>query len=159
MRMLTVVAVAVAVLTVGVLVLVLGSSTPEDGAPDPVASLDAVTGTWEASGGSDTPAELVAPVRLTFAEGGMFLETGCNTGRGSVTVEDGRLVAGPLATTRKACVPPLDEQEAWVLGMLEAGPQMGLVGTDELTLSWGDGYQLVFTRVADSTSDGPTPKV
>jgi heat shock protein HslJ len=158
-RAMTVVAAAVAVLTIGVLVLVLGSSTPEEGAPDPVASLDAVIGTWEASAGPDAPAEPVAPVRLTFAEGGMFFETGCNTGRGSATVEDGRLVGGPFATTRKACVPPLDEQEAWVLEMLAAAPQLGLVGTNELTLSWGDGYQLVFTRVADSGSDSPTPRV
>lgn len=152
------VAAAGAALAAGALVLVLGSSPSGAEAPSPVTSLDEVTGTWEATTGPDTAAELAQPVRLTFGDGGVFVETGCNTGRGAASVVEGTLVAWPLATTRRACVPPLDAQEAWVLAMLEAGPGIATAGPDELVLTWGDGDELVLARVADSGT-GPTPRV
>jgi heat shock protein HslJ len=158
MRRPTAIVIGAAVVAAGALVLVLGSTSSGAGAPTPVTSLEEVTGTWEATESTDAPAELAAPVRLTFAEGGVFVETGCNTGRGAATVEAGLLVAGPFATTRKACVPPLDTQEQWVLVMLESTPRMGLAGTSELTLTWGEGYALLLTRVADAaTGRGPSP--
>jgi heat shock protein HslJ len=155
----TIVAVAAAVLTTGAIALVLGSSPGGAGAPTPVASVEAVTGTWEASEGPDAPAPLETPVRLTFGEGAVFVETGCNTGRAAATVEESRLVIGPLAATRKACPSPLDVQEAWVFDMLESTPSMELGGTSELTLSWGDDYELLLTRVADAPGTSPTPQV
>ncbi len=157
MRAPTLVAVA-AILTGGAIALVLGSSPGGAGAPTPVASLEAVTGTWEAGEGPDAPAALVAPVRLTFGEGAVFVETGCNTGRAAVTVEESRLVIGPLASTRKACPGPFDAQERWVFGMLESTPLMGLGGTSELTLSWGDDYELLLARVAGDAGTSPTPQ-
>ena len=113
-----------AALAAGALVVVLGSSPSGAEAPTPVAALAEVTGPWQATTAPDAPTELVEPVRLTFGAGGVFVETGCNTGRGAAAVEDGRLVTGPLATTRKGCTPPLATQETWVLGMLVmcAGP-------------------------------------
>lgn len=37
--------------------------------------------------------------------------TGCNRYRGEVTIDGGALAFGPLATTRRACLPPQMDQE------------------------------------------------
>jgi len=41
---------------------------------------------------------------LTFDAGSVALDTGCNTGRGSYTVDGDTVTFGPIATTRVACV-------------------------------------------------------
>ncbi len=158
MRVVAVVAAVGTALAAGAVVLVLGSTPSGAESPTPVASLEEVTGTWEAAAGPDAPAELAEPVRLTFGDGGVFVETGCNTGRGAATVTDGALVIRTLATTRRACGAPLDAQEVWVLAMLEAGPGISSAGPDEVVLTWGDDDELVLARVADAGT-GPTPRV
>ncbi len=153
MRAVAVVAAAVAAVAAGALAVVIGSSPSGAEPPTPVTSFEELTGTWEATAGPEAPTALVAPVRLTFAEGGVFVEAaGCNTGRGAVSVQDGTLVAGPFAITQKACEPPLATQEAWVFEMLEAMPAAGLSGGDELVLSWDEDHQLVLDRVAGTNA-------
>ncbi len=158
MKRVTVVAVVIAVVLGGALVLVLGSSPSGAGTPAPVASLAAVTGTWEASDASEAPAPLVAPVRLTFATSGLFVDTGCNTGRGLAHLESSDLYLEAISTTRRACEPGLTAQEQWVLDMLESHPRMGLAGGTELHLTWSPDHTLVLTLVPD-TPEGGTPRV
>lgn len=161
MRGATVAVVAVAVLAAAVLVLVLSPTGPDDAdGTAPIAALAEVAGTYAAVDAADAPAALVAPVVLQVADGGIFVETGCNTGRGPAHVEAGRLVVEALATTRMACVPPVAAQEQWVLEMLDSGPRLerSVAG---LTLQWGDGepYRLGFEAVDAGDGDGPAPTV
>jgi len=54
------------------------------------------------------------------ASGGVSVNTGCNTYTGSATVSGKKLTISPLATTRKACTPPLQTQETAILGALKS---------------------------------------
>jgi heat shock protein HslJ len=139
---------ALTVVSLAALVLALGPTS--GGGDDAVAltSLEEAEGTWEADDASAAPAGLVAPVRVVVEKGGLFVETGCNTGRGPAHVEDGRLVVDALATTRRACVPPLDAQERWVLEMLQSGPLVTREGA-ALVLTWGETeiHRLGFRRL------------
>jgi heat shock protein HslJ len=54
------------------------------------------------------------------AGGGVSGLAGCNRLRGSARVEGAQLVFGPLATTRKMCVPALMDQERKFLAALAA---------------------------------------
>ncbi len=55
--------------------------------------------------GGDAVASIPAGVRasITIADGQVRVETGCNTGTGTVAVSDGALAFGPLALTKMAC--------------------------------------------------------
>jgi heat shock protein HslJ len=153
----TAIAVGLAVVVVGALVLVLGSSPTGAGTPTPVADLAAITGTWQATDDSKAPAPLVAPVRITFAANGLFVETGCNTGRAPAHLESSVLVTEALIMTRRACEPEPTAQEQWVVEMLESRPSVGLAGGTELHLEWGSS-SLVLTLVPDAP-EGTAPRV
>lgn len=101
-----------------------------------VRGLDDLAGTWVTIAGPQAPAEVLGTVGLTFADGRLFVATGCNTARGGVAVEDGRLVTDHLASTRMMCEPPLMAQEDWLVTMLTSRPRLERAGA-ELTLLWG----------------------
>ncbi len=159
MRRSTRVAVVAAVLAVAVLVLALGSRPAEDTANGwlPVTSLAEVAGTYAAVNAQGAPAQLVGPVRLLVADGGVFLDTGCNTVRSGAHVESSRLVTDAMATTHRACPAPLETQETWVLQMLTARPRLERSGP-MLALHWGEGerYWLGF-ELAPDTGGGSSP--
>jgi heat shock protein HslJ len=67
---------------------------------------------------------------------------GCNRFFGQATLEGGRLVSGPLGTTRMACQPPRDELERKILAVLANGCEVGLEG-DRVTLRGSD-HTLVY---------------
>jgi heat shock protein HslJ len=102
----------------------------------PVGGLAELSGSWLAVNDTTAPAPLRATVRLTFGDGRVVAETGCNTARGPVAVEESVLVADALATTRMACEPPLLAQEQWVVDMLTSRPRLELSGP-YLALHWG----------------------
>lgn len=119
-----------------------------------VRGLDDLTGTWVTIAGPLAPAEVLGTVGMTFADGRVFVATGCNTARGGVTVEDGRLVADHLASTRMICEPGLMAQEDWLVEMLASRPRLERAGS-ELTLLWGEGerWRLVLRlEPADATA-------
>ncbi len=152
-------AIVAAVIAVGALTLLLTSRPGGGPEGTPVGSLEEVLGTFQAVDTAGAPAPLVAPVGLEVAPGGVFVDTGCNTGRGPAHVTDGRLVVDAFVTTRRACPPPTDAQERWVLEMLSSGPRM-LRSDSSLWFLWGEGetYRLDFELVAPS-SESPAPKV
>lgn len=72
---------------------------------------------------SSVPDGVRASVRI--ADGQVAVETGCNTGMGSVEVDEsaGTLTFGPLATTKMACEPDATSVEQAVLATLDGEVQ------------------------------------
>jgi len=103
----------------------------------PVERLADLDGSWRAVNSVGAPKEVVGEVRLRFEGGRLVVETGCNAGRGTVEVDDSRLVAGPMMSTKMGCEAPLLEQEAWLFAMVDAGPRVELSGP-YLYVSWTD---------------------
>jgi heat shock protein HslJ len=75
-------------------------------------------------------------VRLSFDAGQIGANAGCNTMGGSVAIDGGRLVLGPLAMTQMACDPALMAQDRWLAAFLD-GAALALDG-DTLTLANGE---------------------
>lgn len=82
---------------------------------------------------------------LTIADDGAVSgSTGCNRITGHATVSGSPAVIdfGPLATTRRACAPDVDEVEKAVLRVLQGTVQTA-IDADQLKLSGADGFGLV----------------
>ncbi|GLZ43091.1 hypothetical protein Acsp05_67150 [Actinokineospora sp. NBRC 105648] len=113
------------------------------------------------------PRALVAGTTLTigFAEGALVANAGCNTISGRVDLTGGTLDVGSLATTEMGCDQPRHDQDAWLVGFLEAKPAWKLDG-EQLTLAkTTTSIVLAEQRTAplegarwtvDSLTDGPT---
>jgi len=78
---------------------------------------------------------------LTFSDGKVDVESGCNRGSGSAKVTDTTITFGPIATTRMACPEPAMAVETAVLAPLE-GEVTYAIEADTLMLE-GDGSGLV----------------
>lgn len=104
-RPMTVVVVAVMVASLAVVGLVTGTGGSRDNANGsiPVGDLGDISGRWVAGNDVGAPSPVTGVMSLTFADGSVLVETGCNTGRGGAFVVDSRLVVEEIATTRKAC--------------------------------------------------------
>lgn len=86
----------------------------------------------------DAVSSVPAGVRagLTFEQDRIAVETGCNTGGGSVTIEPTTFTVGPLMLTKKACVPETAGVESAVLATLD-GKVGYTIEADRLTLTNG----------------------
>ena len=120
----------VAAVAVGVVVAstVGGGGSDNANGSVPVDDVGQLDGSWTAVNSVGAPKEVVGDVRLRFADGRLVVETGCNAGQGAVRVEDSRLVAGPMMSTKMGCEPALMEQEAWLFAMVAASPRVELSG-------------------------------
>jgi heat shock protein HslJ len=144
-RTVGVVAGVVALVAAGALVAtVAGGGGGDDTANGmlPVGDLGQLAGpAWVVINDGSAPAPVVGTVRLEVSpDGRVVAATGCNTVRGTGVLEDGRLVMGPLMSTRMACEPALMEQERWVTAMLASRPRLE-IGGPYLALHWGEGEQ------------------
>ena len=144
-RTVGVVAGVVALVAAGALAATLaGGGGGDDSANGmlPVGDLGQLAGpAWVVVNDGSAPAPVVGTVRLEVSpDGRVFAETGCNSVRGTGVLEDGRLVMGPLMSTRMACEPALMEQERWVTAMLSSRPRLE-IGGPYLALHWGEGEQ------------------
>ena len=83
---------------------------------------------------SSVPGGIVAA--LTFTDGRVDVETGCNTGGGAVTIDDGSIAFGDLAYTKKACGPEAARVELAVTTVLR-GPATYVIEAGALTLMNG----------------------
>lgn len=160
MTRLPLVGAAVALVGAGLVLATMGSAHDDTANGSvPVRSLAEVTGEWRAVEGAGTlPAPLAAPVALLVEDGALSVATGCNRGRGTASVEGGRLRVDGLATTRMACPPPLDAQERWVLDMLQSGARLERSGP-VLAVHWGEGerWWMAFRLAgSDVPTDGPS---
>ena len=108
----------------------------DDEAGTPVESASELDGVWTVTDAASAPAPVVGTVRLTFEDGNVVAETGCNTANGPYSVEDSTLVADQLASTRMACEETFMTQEQWILEMLSDTPRLAMTGP-QLSLHWG----------------------
>jgi heat shock protein HslJ len=72
-------------------------------------------------------------VSLSFEEGRVAAQAGCNTMSGSFTIDGDELQVEQLAQTQMACDQPLMDQDTWVAEFLDGDPTITLDG-DQLTL-------------------------
>lgn len=87
-------------------------------------------------------------IRISFRDGHISVNAGCNSMSGAYSVDGDTLRAGQLATTEMGCDPPLMAQDTWVAALLD-GATIALDG-DTLTLTRGDTTVTLLDReVAD----------
>lgn len=113
----------------------------DDGA-EPLADLDGqsfVVATAEGVAVVD-----VAPLTLSFEDGVLVVQGGCNSMRGGYRIVDGVLELETLAATMRACEDQLMVQDAEVSLFLSERPTLEVNG-DEMRLESGQ-QQLMLTR-------------
>jgi putative lipoprotein len=82
-------------------------------------------------------------ITMTFSEDGRISgHASCNNFTGSYKVINSMLSIGPLAMTRKACVPALMEQEQAFIDLLESVDQLNVDPAGMLTISSDSGRTL-----------------
>ena len=100
------------------------ATVSKDTTTSPSLSLSGTT--WRIVEASGNP--IADPDETEFrldSSGGVSGDTGCNDFTGSARVTDTNLVISPLATTRKACEPPLQSQETAILNALRSVRSFG----------------------------------
>ncbi len=83
---------------------------------------------------SSVPAGVVAA--LTFSDGRVDVETGCNSGSGTATIADGSITFAAISLTRKGCPPEIMGLEQAVTAVL-SGAATYTIAADSLTLMAG----------------------
>jgi len=83
------------------------------------------------------------PLTLTFANGRVSANAGCNTSSGTVTFDGTVLRVSAMATTMMACPGDRSAADAWQTGLLQNDPAWRLSG-DTLTLT---GTNIVVTLI------------
>ncbi|MCZ7566636.1 MAG: META domain-containing protein [Burkholderiales bacterium] len=91
--------------------------------PEPPPRLEGAV--WEVTGFNNARHAVVSPaagsrITLSFAEGTVSGDTGCNAFRASYRTDGSSIRFGPAATTRKACAEALMTQERAFLAALES---------------------------------------
>lgn len=84
---------------------------------------------------------------LSFQERTLSANVGCNGMGGPWRVEGGRLIAGPLVSTRMFCEGRMEQENA-VSAMLSGGPRLTVAGDRMMLTSAGHSAELV--RTADA---------
>ncbi len=104
--------------------------------PSPGASAGTLDGKTYLST-SVTGATLVpgSRISLSFDDGSVNANGGCNSMGGTATIEDGRLKTTALISTDMGCAQPLMQQDRWLAGLL--GDSAITIAGDEMTLDDG----------------------
>ena len=76
-------------------------------------------------------------VTITFEDGSISVQAGCNTMRAGYEVTDNALTVDQVAQTMMACEDDKQAQDEWLAAMLEGGPEVALDG-ETLTLTSSD---------------------
>ena len=95
-----------------------------------------VTGTVANQGVSTVPSDSMAS--LTITDGTAAVNTGCNTGSGTVEVTDTTMTFGPIAITRMACPDDIMALETSVLSVLDGEVTYEISG-DTMSIRKGEG--------------------
>jgi heat shock protein HslJ len=97
-----------------------------------------VTGTVANEAISSVPADSTASIMIA-PDDSVSVDTGCNTGSGTVVITDTTLTFGPIAITKRACADEaINQLEAAVLAVLQ-GEVTYTIDGDSLSLRSGDG--------------------
>ncbi|WP_338466802.1 YbaY family lipoprotein [Novosphingobium sp. ZN18A2] len=83
---------------------------------------------------------------LFGTDGRVSGSTGCNTFSASYTANGNALSIGPVATTRRACLPALDKQQARFLEAMQSLSQWSLDPQGRLVLRGANGHVIVAIR-------------
>lgn len=127
-------------------------TVPEKSAPLP-------EGQWEITAASFTDINHMPGIQratLLIRDGRISAFSGCNTGVGAVSAAGGKLVVGPMASTRRACLNPTGDFESRYFKLLQAQPTFRMEG-DTLTLIAGDDNTR-FRRSAEKPDGKPAAK-
>ena len=108
-------------------------------AGDPAALLQ---GDWTATALNGAPLPEGVTVTLSFADGRIAGNSGCNRYTGAFTLTGEGLSIGPLVATKMACPPPVMDTERATFAALSATAAFALSG-GTLTLSAPDGTALL----------------
>lgn len=92
-------------------------------------------------------------VTLTFDEGRISANAGCNSMGGDYTLDGDRLTTGQMITTEMGCAEPLMQQDQWLAAFI-ADVQVTQDG-DTLTLDDGKGTTLTLLDKEVATPDQP----
>lgn len=79
---------------------------------------------------------------LSFEAGRIAVNVGCNGMGGPWRVEDGRLIAGPLAQTEMYCEGPVWQQEQAITALLAGAPRFEIEGDRMALMSSGRSAEL-----------------
>lgn len=115
------------------------------------ADLDGRTFVSSSATSGGQPHELVAGtrIRLTFDNGHVGANAGCNQLSGAYSLDGATLVVDNLASTQMACDTARQAQDEWLAGLLTARPTVALAG-DDLTLTTPqDELRLKDRRIAE----------
>jgi heat shock protein HslJ len=119
---------------------------------EPLPTLEGVT--WNVLGFNNGRQVVVSPIgsttlTITFDNGAISGNAGCNTFRGRYTVEDGKIAIGPVAATRKMCEKDVMEQERQFLAALEMAETWAIENGD-LDLRTAAGARAIQARGAST---------
>lgn len=130
-----------------------GDERVDDGVPEtvpasvPVESIDGRTYLSTATAGFDLVEN--STVRMTFADGRVTVQAGCNSIGGDITIDGATLVTSALSMTEMGCEAPLMEQDQLIAELLSSRPILRLEG--EVLVVEGETSSITFLdrEVAD----------
>ncbi|MQY21024.1 hypothetical protein NRB20_41330 [Nocardia sp. RB20] len=93
--------------------------------------------TYISTGVQGTPIPGGGPLTLTFEDGRVSADSGCNSSSGAVTLDGSVLRVSQLATTMMACVGDKSGADGWQTALLQSAPKWSLSGST-LTLTGHD---------------------
>ena len=93
-------------------------------------------------------------IRISFQNGNVSVNAGCNSFGGPYRVDGNNLVVGQIVTTEIGCAPDLMAQDQWIAGLL-GGATIGLEG-NTLTLALS-GIRVTFLDRVVADPDRPLP--
>lgn len=106
----------------------LGACGGDDAAPVAAADLDGTS--YTVTSIEDATIVDGTEIVISFEDGMILVEAGCNSQRGGYEIEDGTLVVGGLAATMMACDEALMDQDQLMAGIVSAGPTIELDGSE-----------------------------
>ena len=143
-------------LAVALAFAVVGCAPPRPAsppAPSNAAAPLSAQGAWRLQSATDAGGRALLPrgldYRLQFVDGRINVLGGCNRMFGDFRVAEGRLVIGPLASTRMACEGSKMQQDATLARLLEQPLSMAVLEShpEQLRLRAGNGDTLAFTAL------------
>jgi heat shock protein HslJ len=104
-------------------------------------------------GGQPRPLVKGTRIRMSFKDGELRVNAGCNHLRGRLRVDGETLVVDETGGTLIGCPPGLSEQDRWVTGVMSGRPRWRLDG-DTLTLTAG---AVILTLLDERVADPDRP--
>lgn len=117
------------------------------GSPDRLPVGQEFLSTQVSEAGKPRPLVGDTRIRLSFGEGKLTIDAGCNSLFGDARLADGTLVVENIGGTEMGCSQPLMKQDEWVTEFFGSGPRWQHAG-DTLTLTSGDTSITLLARQA-----------